>query len=166
MRNVLVVCDNNAALSVIVEALINARGNGAWRAFSAGASPSTHINRHALQALRSAGVPLDLEAKPKSWTHFATTAAPRLDVVITLSEALPFDQMPDWPGAPRQLHWALPDPLAVPASPSERAAMFEAVAGIASAKVDAFLEDERRVRMMPDRANDNADAFWLSRKGA
>jgi len=166
MRNVLVICDNNAGLSVIVEALLNERSKGAWRAFSAGALPSAHVNRHVVHALRQSGIVIDPQSKPKSWLSYATAASPRFDVVLTLSEELPFGEMPKWLGAPRMLHWALPDPMAVPSTPGERLAMFEVVVEIAAARVDRFLEDERKVRPVAVQANDNPHDAMLRRLGA
>ncbi|MCB1519762.1 MAG: hypothetical protein KDJ37_04205 [Hyphomicrobiaceae bacterium] len=155
MRNILVLCENNAGLSIMIEAAINAKGGLGWNAASAGHRVAPQFNRYAILAMREAGLPMPKHMAPRGWHHFATAASPRFDIVLTLSENIAWEEMPDWPGAPRLLHWALPDPLAVPATADERLETFKIVLELAGAKVETLLEDEHRAERLLRQANDN-----------
>ena len=71
--NVLILCTQNSARSVLSEAMLNhwARklGKGV-RAFSAGSAPSGRVNLQALSVLRDAGVDAS-GLRSKSWDEFA-----------------------------------------------------------------------------------------------
>ena len=165
MRNILVLCKLNSATSLMVEALINGRAQGRWRAVSAGSAPATVMNPFTASALKEhfqeqggakASVRAILnELHPKSWRDFEGASAPRFEIVLTVSENVSWEEMPVWNGVPRLLHWALPDPLAVACTPSERAGVFAAVLGLARAKVDAFLAEEAQALRLSGGANDN-----------
>lgn len=152
-RNLLVLCKTNAARSIMVETCVNAAGQG-WQAFSAGTHPASKLNTYTALALRERGLVLDPDRRPKSYAEFMRADAPRFDVVLTVCEDIAWEKLPAWAGAPRLLHWALPDPTAADCTPSERADMFRAVLDLVEKRVDDFLGEERRVRH-GEVANDN-----------
>lgn len=98
------------------------------------------------------------DAVPKSWDLFRGADAPRFEVVLTVAENVGWEEMPVFNGIPRLLHWALPDPLAIACSPSERADIFKALTGLIEARVAHFLEEERVVDVPRRQANDNRRA--------
>ncbi|MGD9786235.1 MAG: hypothetical protein AB7E80_11540 [Hyphomicrobiaceae bacterium] len=158
MLNILVVCENNAALSIMAESMINAASKGRWHAFSAGSRPAREFDRHALQAMKELELPLPQVSRPVHWSNFAGPSALSFDVVATLSEAIDWQRMPEWRGAPKLMHWTLPDPLAVPVPFGERLAVLRFVRDLVAEKVKVLL-DENRFAAPSVLANDNgADA--------
>lgn len=123
--NVLILCTHNSARSVLGEGMLNH-----WagllgrdiRAYSAGSAPRGHINSHALQCLREAGI--DTAAlRSKSWDEFAAADAPRMRIVITVCDSAAAESCPLWPGSPVKVHWGYPDPSN--AAEADRPAAFE-----------------------------------------
>ena len=139
MRNVLFLCTGNSARSILAEALLNARGGGRFRAFSAGSHPKGAVHPLALEALRAHGIAVD-DPRSKSWDEFAESGAPRLDVIITVCDAAAKETCPIWPGQPATEHWSIEDPAAVEGSDRTRRAAFE----------KAFSEIDARIRMFVD----------------
>lgn len=155
MKNILVVCRTNSFMSPVVETVINARSGGAWRAFSAGSEPAERINPYAFLALKEAGMALQASQSPVNWREYSGANAPRFEIVLTVSENVAWEDMPVWNGVPRLVHWAMPDPVAVPCSPSERLGLVIAWCDLACAKVEAFLLEERDALHVRPVANDN-----------
>lgn len=155
MKNILVVCRTNSVMSPIVEAVINAQSAGAWRAFSGGSEPAERINPYAFLALKEAGIPLRTSLSPTNWRVFCGANGPRFEIVLTVSEDVAWEEMPVWNGVPRLVHWAMPDPLAIPCSPSERLGLVNAWCDLARARVASFLLEEREALRIKAVANDN-----------
>ncbi|MQC26711.1 MAG: arsenate reductase ArsC, partial [Chloroflexi bacterium] len=51
VRRVLFICTGNSCRSQMAEALVNARLDNEWRAFSAGTHPAGQVNPNALKVL-------------------------------------------------------------------------------------------------------------------
>lgn len=114
---VLFLCTHNSARSILAEALLNAMGNGRFKAYSAGSSPRQNQQPHplGLHALSSTGIATE-GLRSKSWDEFAHPDAPQMDLVITVCDNAAGEVCPIWPGQPATAHWAYADPSAGNAS--------------------------------------------------
>ena len=123
VRNVLFLCTGNSARSILAEAILDRRGAGRFKAFSAGSAPKGAVNPHAIALLEQLGYPTaDLRSKP--WDEFAQPGAPALDFVFTVCDNAAGEVCPIWPGQPMTAHWGIPDPAAATGSEAEIALAF------------------------------------------
>lgn len=134
--NVLFLCTGNSARSILAEALINQRGQGHFRGFSAGSHPKGTVNPIALQLLEKMNLPTE-GLRSKSWDEFAAAGAPPLDFVFTVCDNAAGEVCPYWPGQPMTAHWGVPDPAAVEGSDTEKWVAFR----------DAFRMLDNRIKV-------------------
>ncbi len=139
IRNVLFLCTHNSARSVIAEVLLNAHGQGRYRAFSAGSHPSGRINPFVERLLVSMQLPTE-GIRSKDWDEFAKPGAPVMDFVFTVCDQAAGESCPVWPGQPVTAHWGFPDPSSFQGSDAEKAAF----------TADVFRMIERRIRLFVD----------------
>jgi protein-tyrosine-phosphatase len=121
--NVLFLCTGNSARSILAEALLNVRGRGRFRAFSAGSHPKGEVNPLTLEVLERAQLSVE-GLRSKSWNEFSGPDAPRLDFVFTVCGNAANEQCPYWPGHPMTAHWGVDDPAAVAGSRDEQLRAF------------------------------------------
>ncbi len=109
--NVLFLCTHNSARSILAEALLNAIGQGRFKAYSAGSSPRDNQkpNPLGLQVLQAAGISIE-DLRSKSWDEFAAPGAPRMDLIVTVCDNAAGEVCPIWPGHPATAHWGYADP--------------------------------------------------------
>ena len=153
--NVLFLCTGNSARSILAEVLLNSRGAGRFRAFSAGSHPVGRVNPYALAFLQKAGHATD-GLRSKSWDEFARPGSPALDFVFTVCDSAANEVCPIWPGQPITAHWGLPDPAAVQGSDAEKEKAFR----------DTYVTLDRRIDLFTSLPIAGLDQLSLSRKVA
>ena len=136
--SVLFVCTGNSARSVMAEALLNARGQGRFKAYSAGSHPRGEVHPLTFATLERAGLPTE-GLRSKSWDEFAAPGAPRLDFVFTVCGNAAQEQCPFWPGHPTTAHWGVDDPAAVEGSEEERRRAFQQALLALDARIRLFV---------------------------
>ena len=151
--HVLFLCTGNSARSILAEVLLNSRGQGRFKAYSAGSQPVGRVNPHALEFLRHAGLPIE-GLRSKSWDEFAQPGAPSLDFVFTVCDNAAHEVCPIWPGQPVTAHWGLPDPAAVQGSDADKQQAFR----------DTFVALDRRIGLLTSLPIAGLDQLALARK--
>jgi arsenate reductase len=153
--NVLFLCTGNSARSILAEQILNHRGRGRFRAFSAGSHPTGRVNPFAIDTLQRAKIPTDgLRSKP--WDEFAVPGAVPLDFIFTVCDSAAGEVCPIWPGRPLTAHWGVPDPAAVQGSDDDKRKAFDA----------AFAILDRRIGLLLDLPIGDVDKAKLSRQFA
>lgn len=136
--NVLFLCTGNSARSVLAESLLNALGNGRFKAFSAGSHPAGAVNPLALDFLQTNSLPAE-GLRSKSWDEFAAPGAPEMDFVITVCDQAAGEVCPFWPGQPMSAHWGVADPAAVAGSEATRRVAIKDAASVTRRRVELLL---------------------------
>lgn len=107
--NILVLCAGNASSSLLLEAILNARGQGRVTAYSAGTDPAGSVHPQVFKLLEEQDFDTsDLQSTPLA--EFAETGAPEMDLVLSLAPL----GAPKLPGQPVRATWAIPDPADQP----------------------------------------------------
>lgn len=104
--NVLFLCTGNSARSILAESILNAEGNGRFRAFSAGGQPRGEVNPLALKELSALGYP-STGFRSKTWDEFAEPGAPEMDFIFTVCDSAAGEACPVWIGHPMTAHGVL-----------------------------------------------------------
>lgn len=107
----------------MAESVLTNRGDGRFRAYSAGSYPKGTVNPDAIALLQRIGYPTD-GLRSKSWDEFAVPGAPVMDFVFTVCDDAAGETCPVWPGHPITAHWGIEDPSLVEGSDIERERAF------------------------------------------
>ena len=110
--NALFICTGNSARSILAEGILNALGQGRFRAWSAGSHPKGEVHPLALATLERLHLPAT-GYRSKSWDEFTTPDAPPLSIVITVCDSAAAETCPVFFGGhghPVKVHWGYPDP--------------------------------------------------------
>lgn len=138
--NILVLCTGNSARSILLESILNRDSAGRVTAYSAGSTPSGRVHPQSLRLLTDKGYSTE-GLSSQSWDVYATTDAPRLDLVITVCDSANAETCPIWPQTagtpPMQVHWGIPDPAAAAEPDWDRA--FETAYQTLSRKAEALI---------------------------
>ena len=133
--NVLFLCADNSARSIIAEVQLNTLGKGRFKAFSAGSHPKGTVHPFAIEYLQSARLPTE-GLRSKSWAEFFTPGALVMDYVLTVWDPAASEQCPCWPGQPMQARWGMRDPAAVEGSAEEKRRAFGDVAQVLRRRIE------------------------------
>ncbi len=118
--NVLFLCTQNSARSIMAECLLRRWSNGRFNAWSAGSTPSGTVNPFAIRTLQAFNHKTD-GLRSKSWDEFAVAGAPVMDFVFTVCDNAAREVCPVWPGQPMTAHWGVEDPAPAMAEGEEKA---------------------------------------------
>ncbi|MDX9995730.1 MAG: arsenate reductase ArsC [Rhodocyclaceae bacterium] len=121
--NVLFLCTGNSARSIMAEVILNAIGQGRFRAFSAGSHPAGEVNPLAIELLQKNRLSTE-GLRSKSWDEYAAPEAPQIDFVFTVCDNAANEVCPVWPGQPMTAHWGIPDPAAAEGTDEARRRAF------------------------------------------
>ncbi len=137
-HNVLFLCTGNSARSILAEAILNDRGHGRFKAFSAGSHPKGAVHPLALALLERNGI-ATAGLRSKAWDEFAAAGAPPLDFVFTVCDNAAGEVCPVWPGQPMTAHWGQPDPAAVEGTDLEKARAFREAFRTLGRRIELFM---------------------------
>lgn len=136
--NVLFLCTGNSARSIMAEAILNHKGKGKFKAYSAGSHPTGTVHPEALKQIESAGISSE-DLRSKSWDEFAHPSAPELNFVFTVCDNATKEACPYWPGQPMTAHWGVPDPAAVQGTREEIDHAFRSAFSTLERRITLFL---------------------------
>jgi ArsR family transcriptional regulator, arsenate/arsenite/antimonite-responsive transcriptional repressor / arsenate reductase (thioredoxin) len=135
--NVLFICTQNSARSIMAEAILEKVGRGKFNAYSAGSAPAAAPIPEVLDRLASMGH--DIKGlHSKSWNVFTGPEAPRMDFVLTLCDTSNGEACPDLGDKPITATWPFPDPAKFVGSAVERTALLNQLYGMIRRRLEIF----------------------------
>jgi arsenate reductase len=136
--NVLFLCTQNSARSIMAEVILNYIGRGEFKGFSAGSHPGAAPNPLALATLQRLRFPTN-GLYSKDWNEFAKPGAPVMNFVFTVCDQAAGEVCPIWPGQPMTAHWGVEDPSRFQGNDEEKAHKFATVANILKRRIELFV---------------------------
>lgn len=134
---VLFLCTGNSCRSIIAEAILNHRGKGRFKAYSAGSQPTGEIHPGSLAVLEKNGVPTD-SLYSKSVDIFSEQD---FDTVITVCDHAHDTICPTWKNHTILYHWPAKDPASVTGDKEEIEQCFEETYDYFNKRIQGFVED-------------------------
>lgn len=135
--NVLFLCTQNSARSIIAEALLEKIGRGLFRAYSAGAEPAREPMPEVMERLKVLGHDVS-NLRCKSWDEFKGPNAPRMDFIIALCDVPHGQFCPDLSGQFVSAAWPLPDPAQFRGSATERTTLLNELYAMIRRRIEIF----------------------------
>ncbi|QWG15488.1 helix-turn-helix domain-containing protein [Bradyrhizobium sediminis] len=135
--NVLFLCTQNSARSIIAEALLEKIGRGRFRAYSAGSEPAREPVPEVIDRLKALGHDVS-RLHSKSWDEFKGPDAPRMDFIIALCDAPNGQFCPDLGAQFVSGAWPLPDPAQFKGSPTERTTLLNELYAMIRRRIEIF----------------------------
>jgi arsenate reductase len=135
---ILILCTGNSARSQMAEGLLRSMGGGALDVFSAGTTPS-FVRPEAIAVMAERGI--DISGHTSK--HVDEFKGQSFDYVITVCDNAR-ETCPVFPGAPRRIHWSLPDPAAVEGSEDQRLEAFRNVRAMLTVRFGELLRELAR----------------------
>ena len=135
--NVLFLCNQNSARSIIAEALLEKIGRSRFRAYSAGAEPAQEPVPEVIDRLKTLGHDVS-RLRSKSWNEFTGPDAPRMDFVIALCDAPQGQFCPDLGAQFVTSAWPLPDPAQFKGSTAERTTLLNELYAMIRRRIEIF----------------------------
>lgn len=109
--NVLFVCEDNSALSIMAEAILGCIAPARFGAHSAGCFPAPAVQPEVVEFLATHHMPV-ARLRTKSLQTFRAAGAPHMDFIITLCDTAADLDYSGWPGSPFVAHWNVLDAYA------------------------------------------------------
>ena len=134
MRKILFLCTGNSCRSQMAEAIVNARSNGDWEAYSAGTHPAGYVHPKALQVLAEIGI--EHQGRSKSVEELRDLS---FDAVVTVCDSAA-EECPVWLGPGRRIHRSFPDPAKATGSETEVLAVFRQVRDDIAREIPKLIE--------------------------
>jgi arsenate reductase len=135
--NVLFLCTQNSARSIIAQALLEKIGRGRFRAYSAGSEPAREPVAEVIDRLRALGHDVS-HLRCKSWDEFRGPDAPRMDFIIALCDAPNGQFCPDLGVDFVTGAWPLPDPAQFTGSSTERTTLLNELYAMIRRRIEIF----------------------------
>ena len=135
--NVLFLCTQNSARSIMAEALLEKLGRGRFRAYSAGAEPAQRPLPEVIERLKALGHETS-QLRCKSWNEFKGPDAPRMDFIIALCDVPHGQFCPDLSGQYVTAAWPLPDPAQFKGSTAERTTLLNELYAMIRRRIEIF----------------------------
>ena len=135
---ILILCTGNSARSQLAEGLLRSMGGGGLDVYSAGTQPSS-VRPEAIAVMAERGI--DISGHTSK--HVDEFKGQVFDYVITVCDSAR-ETCPIFPGAPRRIHWSLPDPAAVVGTEDERLEAFRNVRAVLTVRFGEFLRELAR----------------------
>jgi arsenate reductase len=135
--NVLFLCTQNSARSIIAEALLEKIGRGRFRAYSAGSEPAREPIPEVIDRLRALGHDVS-RLHSKSWDEFRGPQAPRMDFIIALCDAPNGQFCLDLGAQFVTGAWPLPDPAQFTGSSTERTTLLNELYAMIRRRIEIF----------------------------
>ena len=132
-KRVLILCTGNSARSQMAEGLLRYLGGERFEVHSAGTKPGS-VNPLAIEAMREIGIDISSH-RSKAVAEFE---GEQFATVVTVCDSAA-EQCPIFPGAPRRMHWSLPDPAASTGTHDEKLEVFRRVRNELEARIRSFL---------------------------
>ena len=110
IKNVLYLCTQNSARSIIAEAITNYKYSESLKGYSAGSTPSGIINIKTLNLLDEMKIPTE-KLYSKSWDVYGEPNSPSMDYVVTVCGNAAKETCPVWIGSPKKIHFNIEDPV-------------------------------------------------------
>ena len=104
--NVLFVCEDNCALSIMAESILRAVAPDRFGAYSAGCFTNGCASPQALELLARHRLPVT-GLRAKSLHALRQSPDVRVDLIITLSDSAAEEDYSAWPGEPFVAHWSV-----------------------------------------------------------
>jgi protein-tyrosine-phosphatase/DNA-binding transcriptional ArsR family regulator len=135
--NVLFLCTQNSARSIIAEALLEKLGRGRFHAYSAGSDPAREPIPEVIDRLKALGHDVS-HLHSKSWDEFKGPRAPRMDFIIALCDAPNGQFCPDLGAQFVTGAWPLPDPAQFTGSQAERTTLLNELYAMIRRRIEIF----------------------------
>ena len=156
--NVLFLCTDNSARSIMAEALLNHKSRGRFKAYSGGSQPTKAVRQEALAELTSAGISTQ-GLRSKSWDEFSPSRrASDVDFVFMLCDKN--DVCPTWSCSRITAIWDIPDPAAKVGSSEELARGFHEVLTLLDSRINLLLalQDSELMQMALEQKGEEINA--------
>jgi arsenate reductase (thioredoxin) len=132
-KQVLFLCTGNSCRSQLAEAIVNARPELGWQAFSAGTKPAGYVHPLALRALNEIGI--QHQGRSKSIDELRDIS---FDLVVTVCDSAA-EECPLWLGRGKRVHLGFPDPAKASGNDDAVMVVFREVRDQISIKMPALL---------------------------